>query len=43
MIKYLVELHGWNGIELQVVYFHDAKIYIDDPVPWILGFAMNRQ
>ncbi|KAI0275070.1 hypothetical protein BC834DRAFT_815136 [Gloeopeniophorella convolvens] len=38
-IKYLVELRGWNGIALQAVHSRDAKIYIDDPGPWILGLA----
>ena len=43
MIKYLVELRGWNGVALQAVHSRDAKIYIDDSVPWILGFTMEAQ
>ena len=39
MIKYLVELCGWNGVALQAVHSCDAKIYVDDPGPWILGLA----
>ena len=35
--KYLVELRGWNGIVLPAVHSRDAKIYIDDPGPWIMG------
>ncbi|KAG6842211.1 hypothetical protein C0991_000181 [Blastosporella zonata] len=38
-IKYLVELRGWNGISLPAVHSRDAKIYIDDPGPWIMGLA----
>jgi hypothetical protein len=43
MIKYLVELHGWNGIVLQAVHSRDAKIYIDDPGLWILGLTTGAQ
>ncbi|KAI0296199.1 hypothetical protein BC826DRAFT_908484 [Russula brevipes] len=42
-IKYLVELRGWNGIALQSVHSRDAKIYIDDPGPWILGLATEAR
>jgi hypothetical protein len=38
-IKYLVKFLGWNGIALQAVHSCDAKIYIDDPGPWIWGLA----
>ena len=38
-IKYLVELRGWSGIALPAVHSRDAKIYIDDPGPWIMGLA----
>jgi EEF1A N-terminal glycine/lysine methyltransferase len=38
-IKYLVELRGWNGVALTAVHSRDAKIYIDDPGPWIMGLA----
>ncbi|KAK7058963.1 hypothetical protein VNI00_001587 [Paramarasmius palmivorus] len=38
-IKYLVELRGWNGIALPAVHSRDAKIYIEDPGPWIMGLA----
>ncbi|KAJ8582858.1 hypothetical protein M405DRAFT_937549 [Rhizopogon salebrosus TDB-379] len=36
-IKYLVALCDWSGISLHVVHACDAKIYIDDLGPWILG------
>jgi hypothetical protein len=42
-IKYLVELRGWNGIALQAVHSRDAKIYIDDPSPWILGLVTEAR
>ncbi|KAI9460585.1 DENN domain-containing protein [Lactarius psammicola] len=42
-IKYLVELRGWNGIALPAVHSRDAKIYIDDPGPWILGLATEAR
>ncbi|KAI6047633.1 DENN domain-containing protein [Pisolithus marmoratus] len=42
-VKYLVELRGWNGIALSAVHARDAKIYIDDPGPWILGLATEAR
>lgn len=42
-IKYLVELRGWNGIALQAVHSRDAKIYIEDPGPWIIGLAAEMR
>ncbi|KAG1749981.1 DENN domain-containing protein [Suillus paluster] len=42
-IKYLVELRGWSGIALPAVHARDAKIYIDDPGPWILGLATETR
>ena len=42
-IKYLVELRGWNGIALTAVHSRDAKIYIDDPGPWIIGLATEAR
>ncbi|KAF9229287.1 hypothetical protein BS17DRAFT_771267 [Gyrodon lividus] len=42
-IRYLVELRGWNGIALSAVHARDAKIYIDDPGPWILGLATEAR
>ncbi|KAF9241378.1 DENN domain-containing protein [Melanogaster broomeanus] len=42
-IKYLVELRGWNGFALPAVHARDAKIYIDDPGPWILGLATEAR
>lgn len=42
-IKYLVELRGWNGIALPSVHSRDAKIYIDDPGPWIMGLATEAR
>lgn len=42
-IKYLVELRGWSGNALPAVHARDAKIYIDDPGPWILGLATEAR
>ncbi|PVF93803.1 hypothetical protein CPB86DRAFT_767097, partial [Serendipita vermifera] len=42
-IKYLVELRGWSGIALQAVHSRDAKIYLEDPGPWILGLATEAK
>jgi len=42
-IKYLVELRGWNGIALPAVHSRDAKIYIDDPGPWIMGLSTEAR
>lgn len=42
-IKYLVELRGWNGIALPAVNTRDAKIYIEDMGPWILGLATEAR
>lgn len=42
-IKYLVELRGWSGVALTAVHSRDAKIYIDDPGPWIMGLATEAR
>ncbi|EIW86716.1 hypothetical protein CONPUDRAFT_46402 [Coniophora puteana RWD-64-598 SS2] len=42
-LKYLVELRGWSGIALPAVHSRDAKIYIEDPGPWILGLATEAR
>ncbi|RXW22953.1 hypothetical protein EST38_g2921 [Candolleomyces aberdarensis] len=42
-IKYLVELRGWSGIALPAVHSRDAKIYIDDPGPWIMGLSTEAR
>ncbi|KAI0756974.1 AEX-3 domain-containing protein [Daedaleopsis nitida] len=42
-IKYLVELRGWSGVALSSVHSRDAKIYIDDPGPWIIGLATETR
>lgn len=42
-IKYLAELRGWNGIALPAVHSRDAKIYVDDPGPWIMGLATEAR
>jgi EEF1A N-terminal glycine/lysine methyltransferase len=41
-LKYLVDLRGWNGVAHPAIHSRDAKIYIDDPGPWILG-ALDRR
>jgi nicotinamide N-methyltransferase len=42
-IKYLVELRGWSGITLPSVHTRDAKIYLEDPGPWIVGLAAEAR
>jgi EEF1A N-terminal glycine/lysine methyltransferase len=42
-IKYLVELRGWNGIALLAVHSRDAKIFIDDPGPWVMALATEAR
>ncbi|KAI0321341.1 AEX-3 domain-containing protein [Amylostereum chailletii] len=42
-IKYLVELRGWNGVALQAVHSRDAKIYVEDPGPWIIGLSTEAR
>lgn len=42
-VKYLVELRGWNGIALPSVHARDARIYIEDPGPWIIGLAAEMR
>ncbi|EGO04806.1 hypothetical protein SERLA73DRAFT_100669 [Serpula lacrymans var. lacrymans S7.3] len=42
-VKYLVELRGWNGIALAAIHSRDAKIYVDDPGPWIMGLATEAR
>ena len=42
-IKYIVELRGWNGIALPAVHARDAKIYVDDPGPYIIGFPTEAR
>ncbi|KAJ7071033.1 DENN domain-containing protein [Mycena amicta] len=41
--KYLVELRGWSGIALPAVHSRDAKIYVEDPGPWIMGLATEAR
>jgi len=42
-IKYLVELRGWNGIALPMVHTRDARIYLEDPGPWIVGLGTEAR
>ena len=42
-IKYLVELRGWSGITLPAVHTRDAKIFLEDPGPWIIGMAAEAR
>lgn len=42
-IRYLVELRGWNGIALPAVHSRDARIYIEDPGPWIIGLSAEMR
>ncbi|KZO98294.1 hypothetical protein CALVIDRAFT_478877 [Calocera viscosa TUFC12733] len=36
-IKYILELRGWSGIAHPAVHARDAKIYLEDPGPWLIG------
>ncbi|KZT61490.1 hypothetical protein CALCODRAFT_491314 [Calocera cornea HHB12733] len=36
-IKYILELRGWNGVAHPAVHARDAKIYLEDPGPWLIG------
>ena len=42
-IKYLVELRGWSGVTLPAVHSRDARIYLEDPGPWIIGLAAEAR
>ncbi|TFK57081.1 hypothetical protein OE88DRAFT_1620912 [Heliocybe sulcata] len=42
-VKYIAELRGWNGIALSAVHSRDAKIYIEDPGPWIIGLSTEAR
>ncbi|KAJ7038207.1 AEX-3 domain-containing protein [Mycena alexandri] len=42
-IKYLVELRGWNGLAQPAVHSRDAKIYVEDPGPWIMGLSTEAR
>ncbi|KAH9944370.1 DENN domain-containing protein [Epithele typhae] len=42
-VKYLVELRAWSGVALSAVHSRDAKIYIEDPGPWIIGLATESR
>jgi nicotinamide N-methyltransferase len=42
-LKYLAELRGWNGIAHPNAHCRDAKIYVDDPGPWIIGLSTESR
>jgi EEF1A N-terminal glycine/lysine methyltransferase len=42
-LKYLVELRGWSGIAHPNAHCRDAKIYVDDPGPWIIGLGTEAR
>ncbi|KIO33535.1 hypothetical protein M407DRAFT_3872 [Tulasnella calospora MUT 4182] len=42
-LKYLVELRGWNGIAHHNVHARDAKIYLEDPGPWIIAMSTESR
>jgi EEF1A N-terminal glycine/lysine methyltransferase len=42
-IRYLLELRGWSGLALPAVHCRDARIYIEDPGPWLLGMATEAR
>ncbi|QRW19380.1 DENN (AEX-3) domain protein [Rhizoctonia solani] len=42
-IRYLVEMRGWSGISLPVVHARDARIYLEDPGPWLMGLSTEAR
>ncbi|KAG8982933.1 hypothetical protein FRB90_006452, partial [Tulasnella sp. 427] len=42
-LKYLVELRGWNGVAHHNVHSRDAKIYLEDPGPWIIAMSTESR
>ncbi|KDN50242.1 hypothetical protein RSAG8_01578, partial [Rhizoctonia solani AG-8 WAC10335] len=52
-IRYLVEMRGWSGIALPIVHAppkhvpivhaRDAKIYLEDPGPWLMGLSTEAR
>ncbi|KAF8609678.1 hypothetical protein BDV93DRAFT_465079 [Ceratobasidium sp. AG-I] len=42
-IRYLVEMRGWSGIALPIVHARDARIYLEDPGPWIMGLSTEAR
>jgi nicotinamide N-methyltransferase len=42
-VRYLLELRGWTGIALPAVHCRDAKIYTEDPGPWLIGLATEAR
>ncbi|CAE6413641.1 unnamed protein product [Rhizoctonia solani] len=42
-IRYLVEMRGWSGIALPAVHARDAKIYLEDPGPWLMGLSTEAR
>ncbi|KAJ1311501.1 hypothetical protein OPQ81_009988 [Rhizoctonia solani] len=42
-IRYLVEMRGWSGISLPMVHARDARIYLEDPGPWLMGLSTEAR
>ncbi|KAG8741009.1 hypothetical protein FRC10_003468 [Ceratobasidium sp. 414] len=42
-IRYLVEMRGWSGISLPIVHARDARIYLEDPGPWLMGLSTEAR
>ena len=42
-IKYLLELRGWSGVACPIVHCRDARIYVDDPGPWLIGLPTEAR
>ncbi|CAE6471266.1 unnamed protein product, partial [Rhizoctonia solani] len=42
-IRYLVEMRGWSGIALPIVHARDARIYLEDPGPWLMGLSTEAR
>jgi nicotinamide N-methyltransferase len=41
--RYLLDLRGWTGLALPAVHCRDARIYVEDPGPWIIGMATEAR
>jgi nicotinamide N-methyltransferase len=42
-IRYLLELRGWSGLALPAVHCRDARIFVEDPGPWLIGMAAEAR
>ncbi|KAG8906211.1 hypothetical protein FRB99_007356 [Tulasnella sp. 403] len=42
-LKYFVELRGWNGVAHHNLHARDARIYLEDPGPWIIAMSTEAR